>query len=322
MVRVNATVTWSTRGLPPASVRDAWSEKMAEVHLPWALSYSRRDHLDATVRYRQLDALIVSEFRGGGYSGHRSPDTDSRLGGPRVGVMINLSGRLVCRQGDDTLVLGPDQLLLWDSETAEGFDAVEPRRELSLMLPREQAPPALAAAATSGRGAVSVAAGSGLASIAADQLRAITRELDHLGDAGLAIACQSLFDTLDTALDSARAPAGTRSALREALLVRVRRYIEDHLDDADLCATSVAEAHDVSVRTLHLAFADTGTTVGRWIRARRLRACYRDLTRAGGTATVTDVAFRWGFNDVAHFSRVFKQAYGVTPSSVRRGSAR
>ncbi|MFF9042061.1 helix-turn-helix domain-containing protein [Streptomyces sp. NPDC014892] len=315
---MNATVTWSTRGLPSTSVRDAWSEKMAEVHLPWNLSFSRRDHLDATVRYRQLDALIVSEFRGGGYSGYRSTETDARRGGPRIGIMINLSGRLVCRQGDDTLILGPDQLLLWDSETAEGFEAVEPRRELSLLLPREQAPRALAEAATSGRGAVSVAAGSGLASIAADQLRAITRELDHLSDAGLAIACQSLFDTLDTAL----APAGTRPAVREALLVRLRRYIEDNLDDPDLCASSVAEAHDISVRTLHLAFADTGTTVSRWIRARRLRAAYRHLTRPGSTATVTDVAFRWGFNDVAHFSRVFKQAYGATPSSVRRGSAR
>lgn len=119
------------------------------------------------VRYRQLDALIVSEFRGGGYSGHRGSDADERTGGPRIGVMINLSGRLVCRQGDDTLVLGPDQLLLWDSERADGFDAAQPRRELSLMLPRDQAPRALAVAATSGRGAVSVAAGSGLVSVAA-----------------------------------------------------------------------------------------------------------------------------------------------------------
>ncbi|MFC8434218.1 hypothetical protein [Streptomyces sp. NPDC057253] len=45
-------------------------------------------------------------------------------------------------------------------------------------------------------------------------------------------------------------------------------YIEDHLDDPDLCASSVAEAFDVSVRTLHLAFGDTDSTVGRWIRRR------------------------------------------------------
>ncbi|MBP5910844.1 hypothetical protein F3K40_45195 [Streptomyces sp. LBUM 1478] len=122
---MNATVTWSTRGLPPASVRDAWSEKMAEVHLPWALSYSRRDHLDATVRYRQLDALIVSEFRGGGTPGTGVPNgLPARRPACRRHDQSQRPAGL--RQGDDTLVLGPDQLLLWDSETAEGFDAVEP----------------------------------------------------------------------------------------------------------------------------------------------------------------------------------------------------
>jgi len=38
--------------------------------------------------------------------------------------------------------------------------------------------------------------------------------------------------------------------------------------------------------------------------------------RAGSHQTVTDIAFRWGFNDMAHFSRTFKQAFGVIPSSV------
>ncbi|MDF3141864.1 helix-turn-helix domain-containing protein, partial [Streptomyces sp. T21Q-yed] len=169
-----------------------------------------------------------------------------------------------------------------------------------------------------------VGAGAGLAAIAADQLRAIVRELDHLSDAGLAIACQNFFDTLDSALVPTVEASPSASA-RAVLLNRVRRYVEDRLDDPELSASSVAEALDVSVRTLHLAFAGTGTTVGRWIRERRLKVCYRELAHGSGERTVTDVAFRWGFNDVAHFSRVFKQTYGITPSRVvalaRRASA-
>ena len=100
------------------------------------------------------------------------------------------------------------------------------------------------------------------------------------------------------------------------LLLKVRRYIEDNLDDPGLCPSSIAAAHAISVRTLHLVFADTGTTVSRWIRDRHLKACYRELSRSGRPETVTDAAFRWGFNDAAHFSRTFKKAFGVTPSSV------
>ena len=82
--------------------------------------------------------------------------------------------------------------------------------------------------------------------------------------------------------------------------------------------SAVAAAHGISVRTVHLAFAEGGTTVSRWIRDRRLRVCYRELARADSQQTVTDIAFRWGFCDAAHFSRVFKRAYGITPSDVRQ----
>ncbi|MFC8435554.1 helix-turn-helix domain-containing protein [Streptomyces sp. NPDC057253] len=308
---MTVTDSWSTQGRPATAVQDAWCEKMSELHLPWALSFPREDRFEAALRYRRLDGLTVSDFRGGGYSGQRTGSACE----PQIGVLINLSGQLLCRHGNEELLVGPDELLLWDSELAYGFDAVEPRHELSLLLPRDRVPQGLAAAAARSRGAVSVAAGSGLSAIAADQLRAITRELNHLGDAGLAIAAQCFFDTLDTALAPLSASSASPNA-RQALVLRARRYIEEHLDDPDLCAASIAEAYDVSVRTLHLSFGETGSTVGRWIRERRLKVCYRELVQARGNTTVTDVAFRWGFNDMAHFSKVFKQAYGVPPSSV------
>lgn len=36
-------------------------------------------------------------------------------------------------------------------------------------------------------------------------------------------------------------------------------------------------------------------------------------TRRDGRGVVKDVAFQWGFNDTAHFSRVFKKRFGQTP---------
>ncbi|WNM31715.1 helix-turn-helix domain-containing protein [Streptomyces sp. Li-HN-5-11] len=315
---------WSTDGLSQTSAPAAWTLKMPELHLPWALTFPERERFRAAVRYRSLDELTVAEFQGGRYAGRRTDDTVAAGGRSRIGVLINLSGRLVCRYGDGEVVVGPHDLMVWDSDLARAFDAVEPHHELSLLLPRDRAPQGLADAAARTNGPLPVGAGTGLAAIAADQLRAIIRELDHLSDAGLAIACQNFFDTLDAALAPA-VEASPSAGARVALLQRVRRHVEDHLDDPELSASSIAEALDVSVRTLHLAFAGTGTTVGRWVRERRLKVCYRELARGAGDRTVTDVAFRWGFNDVAHFSRVFKQVYGVTPSSVvaraRRASA-
>jgi AraC-like DNA-binding protein len=286
---MTATATWSTHTSSQQHTPDAASSGLSDLHIAWTLSApARQRHLDVAARYRKLDTLTIGEFRTGPLRGHRPPCAPEA---PSV---------------------EPGQLVIWDSETAHDFEVLEAHRELYLLLPRERVPAGLARAALRPAFTAAVGPGSGLLAVAAEQLRAINRELDHLSDAGLAIACQSLFDVLDSALT----PPAQRPSVNAALLIKVKQYIEDHLDDPQLSPSGIAAAQAISVRRLHLLFADTGTTVSRWIRDRRLRICYRELSRAGHKETVTNVAFRWGFNDAAHFSRTFKQAFGVAPSSI------
>jgi AraC family transcriptional regulator, positive regulator of tynA and feaB len=55
------------------------------------------------------------------------------------------------------------------------------------------------------------------------------------------------------------------------------------------------------------------------VRRERLARCYEDLELASG-GSVTEIAFRWGFRDAAHFSRVFKREFAATPSEVRHAA--
>jgi len=52
------------------------------------------------------------------------------------------------------------------------------------------------------------------------------------------------------------------------------------------------------------------------VRRERLARCLEDLRRPTG-GSVTEIAFRWGFRDAAHFARVFKREFDMTPSDVR-----
>jgi len=304
-----ATGTWSTQELAQSDAADAWSAKLAELHIGWAMTFPEPEHFSASMRYRTLETMTVAEFRTGRCAGAmpKALGTDE----PLIGILMNLSGRLRCRYATgDEFTVDTGEVVVWDSETAGGFEAVDPHRELYLLVPRQHAPDGLIRSARRAAGAVSALPGSGLISVAADQMTAINRELDNLSDTGLATACQALIDTMNTAVSLPSRP------VRDSLLVRVRRYIEDNLDDPDLSPSDVAAANNISLRTLQLAFAESGTTASHWIRNRRLKACYRELAHARGSETVTDIAFRWGFRDVGHFSRTFKYAYGVSPSHV------
>lgn len=307
---MGSTDVWSTDQLPEAVRLEAWSEKLSTLHLDWQLSPSRDGScVAAELLYRRCGDMVVGDFRGSGFSGRRDPLLDTA---DVVGIQLTVSGRQPCGYADDEFTLGSEDLFVWGSGLGRAFDSVDGHREITVIVPRARTPRPLDHWLHSSR-ALTTRTGAGLLSIAADQMRGIARELGNLSDQALTVSVDMLLDTLGAAV----APAHeTSDQERSTMLVQIQRYIVDRLDDPRMCAGSIATAHGISVRTLHLVFAGSGTSVGRWTREQRLEQCRRELSRADASTTVTDVAFRWGFSDAAHFSRAFKQTFGVTPSSV------
>jgi AraC-like DNA-binding protein len=102
------------------------------------------------------------------------------------------------------------------------------------------------------------------------------------------------------------------------LLERSKDFIERHLADADLTPACIAAVEHMSSRNLYRIFESEGLTVGRWIRRRRLEHCRLDLgDSALDGLPVSRIAARWGLWEAAHFSRLFKAAYGVSPRAYR-----
>ncbi|MCX5527124.1 helix-turn-helix domain-containing protein [Streptomyces bobili] len=112
--------------------------------------------------------------------------------------------------------------------------------------------------------------------------------------------------------DLARGPLG------ETLSLRITRYIRAHLADPGLSAARIAAAHGISVRHLYAVLSRSGISLGDWIRTRRLAECRRELAGPDGRRrTIATIGRSWGFVDATHFSKVFKQTYGVSPRTWR-----
>ncbi|MFF3719096.1 helix-turn-helix domain-containing protein [Streptomyces prasinus] len=103
------------------------------------------------------------------------------------------------------------------------------------------------------------------------------------------------------------------------LLADIHAFIDRHLGTRQLTPEAIAAAHHISVRHLHRLFRERGTTVGEWIRRRRLERCRQDLlTPACAELTVQAIGARWGFGHASEFSRAFRSAYGTPPGEYRR----
>lgn len=109
-----------------------------------------------------------------------------------------------------------------------------------------------------------------------------------------------------------------KEPLEATLSLRITQYIREHLADPGLSAARIAAAHGISVRHLYVVLSRAGISLGDWIRARRLEACSRELASpAHRLRTVAAIGRGWGFVNATHFSKVFKQAYGMSPRAWR-----
>jgi AraC-like DNA-binding protein len=106
---------------------------------------------------------------------------------------------------------------------------------------------------------------------------------------------------------------------RASLLYRAKAAIDAALGEPELGTPLLAKRLAVSPRYLQMLFQQEGTTVARWIWQRRLERCREELAnRRLAGRSIGEIAFAAGFADLAHFSRRFKAAFGLSPREFRR----
>ncbi len=95
-------------------------------------------------------------------------------------------------------------------------------------------------------------------------------------------------------------------------------FCRQNLHDANLSPQLVASHFGISVRTLHLRFEKLGQSFGRWLLENRLDACSKTLRDSyQRNCSISEIAYRWGFNDLSHFNKAFRARFGMTPSEAR-----
>lgn len=107
-------------------------------------------------------------------------------------------------------------------------------------------------------------------------------------------------------------PTQRPQVLHPAVL-RVVRYLHGHLEGDVHLGTVAAHAGVSSSRLSHLFTSQLGIPLRPYVLWLRLQAAAAAL---GEGATLTEAAYRAGFADGAHLTRVFRRMFGIRPSDV------
>ena len=128
-------------------------------------------------------------------------------------------------------------------------------------------------------------------------------------------ALDLLAMSLSERLGATPLPASTH---RSALLYRLKAHIRAHLSDPKLSLSDTAAALGISPRYVNDLLGDEQTSFQRHVLTERLAQCKRDLSsRRLAHRHVGEIALAWGFNDLSHFGRVFREHFGMAPRDWR-----
>lgn len=143
------------------------------------------------------------------------------------------------------------------------------------------------------------------------------KDLAHLPLSPEAVASQ-LGGML--ALASGGQVEGVASTHGRSLLRRMRDVMRDLYRNEDLSPAVVAAEIGISRRYLHGLFATAGSSFGAELMEMRLQAAKGALlNRHHAGKTVAEIAFHVGFKNSSHFTRVFRQRFGLPPRAFREG---
>ncbi len=311
---------WRVTGANMSLRLQSWSEILADTHLGFDIHATPRTpaRFAGAVTRRNLGDLVLVDCAASPFLGHRSRALMGGLDDGRQPEDI-LGFQFVCRgvervsEGGRQLALTAGDVVLWDGLQPTDVEILEAFHKRTLLFPRERV---LALCPRLGEvNAFPSLTNSGAARLLVRYMHALVAELPQLDAAANTAAANAALELLRAAIEPTLPPS--RSVTRAAMRAEIARYVKTHLHDPALSPASIASAYAMSVRALHALFEDADESVAGLVRSERLKRCLEDLQRPNA-GSVTDIAFRWGFCDAAHFSRVFKSKFAATPSEIRR----
>ncbi|WP_426286598.1 helix-turn-helix domain-containing protein [Luteibacter sp. E-22] len=124
---------------------------------------------------------------------------------------------------------------------------------------------------------------------------------------------------LAAALESMDVAAAAPSRLRQYHKRQVRLFAREHLSDPALCVEMIAKGVGLSPSHLFELFSEDDITLMRWVRLERLARCQRELADPSlRHRSIAQIAHAWGFGDMTHFSRCFRDRFGMSPRAYRQ----
>lgn len=303
---------WSTEAIRDRERFSYWREALCQAVFNLTIEANPRD-FEARITSRASGVLRFATSQSSGYQVVRTQRDIDTAPADHYSVFVQLRGHSVITQGDQALAFLPSDIAISDGRLPFVADMPGDGYRAIAVIPREMID--RRAPWLKGKSLHKLPADRAFVDLAKRHVLELTAPDSTLSEGATGLLTENLCNLLSLASAHDVAPNRLQPELQmEAILA----FCRQNLHDPELSPQRVADRFGISVRTLHLRFAQIGETFGRWLLENRLDACskaLRDVNQRG--VNISDIAYRWGFNDLSHFNKVFRARFDQTPREWR-----
>lgn len=291
-----------------------WRDVLCNVYVTLEPETSSRTQFQGVVTDHAFDQIAISTVSSLKQTIARTPKGISRDTNAYCFLNLQVAGTCRTTQNHRTAVTVPGQFTIVDSSEPFLLDyASDSWEQYSFKLPKHLLESHIGGEIV----ARTVSDQTPVGKVVVDFLTSVAQHPEEFRDSSFDVT-KSIIDLVAMALRAtAPDPAEEqRRTFRSVLCRSVLRHIEFNFADPAITPALVATQFGISTRYLHKLLEEHGETFGQIILAKRLERCASEL-RQGAHLTISEVAFRCGFNDMSYFSRAFRRRFGVTPRDFR-----
>lgn len=232
-----------------------------------------------------------------------------------VSIQTRGEGRL--EQDGRIARLTPGDFALYDSTRPYALHFDAPFQQFVLRLPGPTLRHALRDSQSLTASTVSGRRGAGHLMIG--MIRSLAADIHTLAPESASAVAESVTQILVAGL--AGLPAAQCTPVSQGAAYhreQIKAVVRARLCEPGLSVAAIATELRLATSSLHRAWKGEGGTIAEYIWAQRLNAARRDLCSPSQRArSISSIAFNWGFNDAAHFSRAFRARFGCAPRELR-----
>ncbi len=314
-----AAWSFDAASLPHGERAAAWADAMRRLHLPFAGPAPEAEAVGRVLAVTSPMGFDFSLVSGGAQSiAGRTPDAEPGLW---MGLLIDGDARL--STDDAPVELSPTMLIYGATGVDASLQYAGPFRQLFVRIPSVAIDARLLAPLAARVSIVEPGTMAGHALLALLHSLAASLDEGHPGELGPIES--ALIELLVPVIARSGGFAGKGGSMghRARQYERICRTLESQLGDPELTVQAIASGEGVSVRYLQQLFARFGQTVTGYLKSRRLERARAELASPlHAQLSISEICFRWGFNQSAHFSRAYRERFGEAPRDTRNRARR